>query len=123
MAMAAMRRRVLFQIALVVLGASCLSPTIPLPPPDKPDSITPLSTPGEWSIAGNCIKGALVNVINKRTHEGAVFIDEEETARYSVQIEGAECDSMYVTQEIYNDDGELEKSAQTAFILPGDACP
>jgi hypothetical protein len=53
--------------ALLVLGGSlagCLSPTIPLPPPDEP-TITPSTEPNKVQLAGrNATAGAFIVVFN-----------------------------------------------------------
>src|SRR4051794_21278374 len=59
-------------VALLALAgsASCLSPTLPLPPPDV-DSVHASDTPGTWTITGTCEPGALVLV--KDTATGLAF--------------------------------------------------
>lgn len=101
------RRALLLSVVAVlasVLGASCLSPTLPLPPPGFPDRIT-LNDDGTWVVSGSCTKGkdspTVVTVVNQKTGEGAVFEDrspDDEDCSYSVVIEGDECDPAYVKE-------------------------
>jgi hypothetical protein len=107
-----MRRLLATLAAFVSLTAtSCLSPTIPLPPPDQPDPIQ-LGATGEWTISGSCLKGAIVTVFDDTTGLGAVVEDRDGTGRYAISIAGNACDSVWVKQE--RDDDE---SARTPFIL------
>jgi hypothetical protein len=82
--------------SLVVLGANCLSPTLPLPPPEEPGSIS--NAGGEWTIIGSCIEGAEVVGYNEATGRGAVFLDREGTGVYTLSIEATECDTLVLKQ-------------------------
>jgi len=98
---------------LVAALAGCLSPTLPMPPPDAPDSIAPLSaTPGRFTIAGSCIAGALVVVFNERTGEGSVVEDRDADGRYEVEIDAELCDLAWVSQKVGEDE-----SAPTTFVV------
>lgn len=119
-----MRRRLLLPVlalasALALLAPACLSPTLPLPPPEQPSTITAGATPGTWEVFGSCHEGALVTVFNERTSRGVVVDDRELTGRYHVTIEGTECDLAWVREEV-----GPNQSASTTFVLaarkPGD---
>ena len=95
---------------LALGGSSCLSPTLPLPPPEVPETIFQ-SGPGEWTITGNCQPGALVSVMNEKTDRGeSVQLRPNETS-YSVVLEANECDVATVIVVL---DGE---SASTSFVV------
>ncbi|MFT3770802.1 MAG: hypothetical protein QM820_35715 [Minicystis sp.] len=91
-----MRRRLLFPVfvlaaALALPTASCLSPTLPLPPPEQPSTIT-AGVDGTWDVFGACHPGAMVTVFNEKTGLGVVFEDRALSGSYHVTIAGAECD-------------------------------
>lgn len=114
LALASMRRASLFFAALVVLAttASCLSPTLPLPPPEQPDFVSQDST-GLWQIAGNCDRGALVTVFDTATGRGVVVEDVARSGTYHVAIAGKVCDTVWVSQQTL----EGGESPVTAFVL------
>lgn len=118
-----MRRRLLFglgltAIATALMGASCLSPTLPLPPPDV-ESITPSAEPGVWFVSGSCAPGALVTVLNDETGQGAVFEDREESGHWSVKLVAEECDQAWASQERDGDSGSRANFTIEAFTLDG----
>lgn len=101
-----MRRRLPLRLGLIALvGAlatpSCLSPTLPLPPPDV-ESVTQSLEPGVWQISGTCTPGALVTVLNDATGEGAVYEDRTESGKWFVQLTADQCDPAWATQELGN---------------------
>ena len=106
--------------------AGCLSPTLPLPPPDIPQSITQ-APDGSWQIHGSCIAGAVVTVLDTRTGRGSVYEDLDRSGSYTVVLQAMQCDFVTVKQDAHN-----EESADTGFLLqvysqgmPGspNACP
>lgn len=110
-----MGRRSLLRIFAAVLVAlpGCLSPTLPLPPPEVPDSIGPQATnPRMWTVSGPCLEGALVVVFNERTGEGAVVEDRDRDGRYEAEIEADPCDLAWVSQALGEDE-----SARTTFVV------
>jgi len=113
-----MRRHPLLPIAglaaLATMAASCLSPTLPLPPPDLPEAISPPTSNGLWQVVGNCIPGAFVTVFNPNTSPptGTVVEDVARAGTYNVAIAGTECQLVWVEQQ--TEDGT---SAQTFFVL------
>lgn len=123
-----MRRRLVLPIlalasALALMAPACLSPTLPLPPPDQPSTITAGATPGTWEVFGSCREGALVTVMNEKTGQGVVVEDRARSGSYHVTIEGAECDVASVRETVLDDEG-AETTASTGFVLaarkPGD---
>ncbi len=97
------------------LLAGCLSPTLPLPPPDEPDSIRMGVCDGSvcsWEIAGSCDPGSRVTVIDEATGIGAVFEDRKNSGRYIVTLLARQCDLASVTVER---DGET--SSPTKFVI------
>ncbi|TKD00816.1 hypothetical protein [Polyangium fumosum] len=109
------RRSLLRFLAAALLAAlpGCLSPTLPLPPPEPPDSISPqAATPGLWTVSGACLEGAIVIVFNERTGAGAVVEDRDRDGRYEVQIEAELCDLAWVAQDLGEDE-----SARTTFVV------
>lgn len=95
------------------MAASCLSPTLPLPPPDAPEGISGPSSAGLWQISGNCVVGAIVTVFNTKTGRGEVAEDLANAGTYSVTIAGSACDLVWVDQETTGGDA----SASTTFTL------
>jgi hypothetical protein len=94
-----MNRRTLLRTlcgAAVALLTGCLSPTLPLPPPDEPTQIEPAGTTGMWEIQGNCIPGANVLIRNERTGVITGVQDRGDTGRYVVEIAAVECDPATV---------------------------
>jgi hypothetical protein len=102
--MPAVWRRWLAVMALAFAG--CLSPTLPLPPPEEPDSIQQ-GTDGVWELRGDCLAGAEVIAVNERTGRGAVFVDLQQTGRYVVVIQGEACD-VAVLSQFSGDEGSGE---------------
>jgi len=78
---AMLRRAALRLTALAVsllAAAACLSPTLPLPPPEDPDTIQPSAEhSGYWRVSGECYTGAMVTLFNDRTRKGVVVEDTE----------------------------------------------
>lgn len=124
-----MRRRLLLRLGLTALvGAlampSCLSPTLPLPPPDV-SSVTESLEPGVWQISGTCTPGALVTVLNDETGLGVVFDDRDDTGQWVVQLPADLCDRAWVRQEVGTKGSALEEFVVQPFTLdqPGEDCP
>ncbi len=94
-----------------LVGAGCLSPTLPIPPPDPPDSMHATAA-GHWQVAGDCTPGARVTVLDARTGRGAVVEDLTRAGRYVVDLEAEACDPAWVMQEV-----DEERSGQTGFVI------
>lgn len=96
---------------LALALASCLSPTLPIPPPEQPDSID-MNKDGTWSVSGSCEPGAIVTVFDTNTGEGRVVEDLANSGRYTVDIDANKCDTAWVTQVIGGD-----TSSETFFVV------
>jgi hypothetical protein len=106
------RRLLAFAMLLLALfSASCLSPTLPLPPPEAPDFIESLAG-GEWSVRGECTPGAIVLVKNNATGVIAGITDIDRDGRYTVTIKANECDLAQVWENI---NGTV--TSATAFVV------
>lgn len=93
-------------------GASaCLSPTLPLPPPELPQNLHDRGD-GVWSVQGSCIPGAEVIVLNDSTGLGAVIVDVDQKGGYYVEIKASVCDFITVQQLV-----GTEESGETGFVL------
>lgn len=96
---------------VVALVGGCLSPTLPLPPPDVPNTVT--SAADElWAIQGTCVPGAEVVVLDEATGVGVVFVDLQRTGQYTVEIHAKLCDYVTVSQSARNED-----SGKTGFLV------
>ena len=109
-----MRRRHLLTFALAaasaLLGASCLSPTLPLPPPDV-ESIQQAG-PTQWTIAGSCLPGAIVSVFNDTRNQGVLVEDTTQLGKFVVTLDADECDVGWVSQVV-----GAETSGQASFVV------
>ncbi|XXY23538.1 hypothetical protein WME88_28395 [Sorangium sp. So ce216] len=123
-----------FAIALatsLLAGAACLSPTLPLPPPEPADTIRPSSVEGMWQISGNCTPGARVSVFNERTQRGVIEDDTDNNGRYHIEIEAELCDTLLVWQELQGEGSGEESSDAQRFLVEertplgvvNDTCP
>jgi hypothetical protein len=101
--------------ALVLLGSAalvapgCLSPTLPLPPPEEPDLIRSVGE-GSWLVSGSCDKDAQVIVFNERTGEGVVRTCERGV--YDATLAGKRCDRATISEEL-----DATTSPTTEFVL------
>ena len=109
-----MRRRQLLPLALgaafALLGASCLSPTLPLPPPDI-ESVQSTDQ-RQWTIAGSCRPGAVVSVFNVTQNQGVLVEDLDFTGQFVVTLDATLCDSAWVSQV-----SRTEASAEAPFVI------
>lgn len=109
-----------FAIALAtsLFAGACLSPTLPLPPPEAPDTIRPSAErEGIWQIGGNCIPGARVNLYNERTRSGVFADDTDRNGRYLLEIEAEACDTVLVWQELASEGDGVDASAPRSFVV------
>jgi hypothetical protein len=108
-----MRRRHLtlaLAAAFALLGASCLSPTLPLPPPDV-ESVQSAGAK-QWTIAGSCIPGAVVSVFNDTQDQGVLVEDTTFSGRFVVELTADLCDSGWVSQV-----SKTETSVEVPFVV------
>src|SRR6188768_1770813 len=96
--------------AFTLVGTSCLSPTLPLPPPEA-DSIVQTSD-GRWTIAGSCNTGAIVTVFNQTQGQGVAIEDRELTGRFVIKLDANLCDVGWISQQV----GE-EPSGTSGFVV------
>jgi hypothetical protein len=89
----------------------CLAPTLPLPPPEEPDTVEPLAD-GGWAIRGAATPGAIVIGLVERTGEGTVVEDRNADGRYRLVVDAERCDVVTLWQV----DGD-ETSAKTRVVL------
>lgn len=121
-----MRRRSFFQLALAaafaITGASCLSPTLPLPPPSVDD--VQAAGEGVFTVSGTCEEGATVTLLNEATHRGVVIEDDDLDGKFFVTIEATLCDTGWAMQTTAEGSGE-----KAYFVFkpgggnPGSSCP
>jgi hypothetical protein len=96
-----------------LVGAGCVSPTLPLPPPE-PGEIHPAATPGAWTISGKSNEPhALVVVQNARTNEGVSVVTDATTGAYTVELEAKPCD----TAEVLELDDGTHEIGRTSFVI------
>ncbi|WP_437283638.1 hypothetical protein WME90_21925 [Sorangium sp. So ce375] len=122
-----------FAVALAITllaGAACLSPTLPLPPPEPADTMRPSADrEGVWQISGNCSPGARVSLFNERTQRGVIEDDTDGNGRYHLEIEAQVCDTLLVWQELEGNGGEQSEAQsfvveeRTPLGVVNDACP
>lgn len=110
-----MGRRFLLRLGFVALASalgatSCLSPTLPLPPPEV-ETVTQ-TDPAHWTITGTCSPGALVTVFNEATGRGVVYEDRTEAGTFVVELEAALCDPGWASQEHGSD-----SSGRAGFVI------
>ena len=106
------RRALLWFVAFGALAtASCLSPTLPLPPPEPPELVH-LKADGGWDISGTCLAGSLVTIFNEQTGKGVVVEDRDNNGNYRIDIDGTACDLLWIAQDLGS-----ESSARTSFVL------
>jgi hypothetical protein len=110
-------RRLLRLIRAIAAGgaafvlSACLSPTLPLPPPELPQNLHDRGD-GVWSVQGNCLVGAEVTVLNEATGLGAVIIDRDQNGAYYVELAASPCDVITISQTL-----GAEDSGSTSFVL------
>ena len=77
------RRALLLTLGIVV--TSCLSPTLPLPPPNRPNVDGPDST-GNVTLSGNVVPGATVYANNLDTGNSAGQKTDPQSGAYRFKI-------------------------------------
>src|SRR5689334_1966561 len=97
-----------FAAACALLGASCLSPTLPLPPPDV--SSVQQSAPGTWTVTGTCKPGAVVSVFDENRGKGVLVEDRENTGTFVVELPADLCDFAWVSQTLGNETARRRRS-------------
>jgi hypothetical protein len=101
---AVLSRRALLVAALMVVS-SCMSPTLPLPPPNQPDVEGPDAT-GNVTLSGSVIPGANVYANNLDTRKSAGSKSDSQTGAYRFQIAatiGAQLEFFYIYDSVTSD--------------------
>jgi len=114
-----------FLALAIVMMAACLSPTLPLPPPDEPESIQIAAVDGMWDVRGNCSPGAVVLVENVATGEIFGTEDRDYDGEYFVRVAADTCDVGEIYELL-----DSNVSATTVFVFEpvtngvaeGDSC-
>lgn len=96
--------------AFALLGASCLSPTLPLPPPDV-ESVQAAASK-QWTIAGSCTPGAVVSVFNETQKQGVLVEDTNLSGRFVVELTADLCDTGWVSEV-----SGTQASSETPFVV------
>jgi hypothetical protein len=110
-----MIRRVTLLGSCLVALASCLSPTLPLPPPDEPSSMSPSAEDPElWTISGDCPDLATVTITNEETGDGDATADikADGTCGYSLTLVAQRCDLAKLTISIDGESSEIGFTVQ-----------
>jgi hypothetical protein len=82
--------------ALAVAASSCLSPTLPLPPPTV-DSAAEGMMAGLWEVSGECQASALVIVFNNNVGSGST-VECSQAGLFHASVPGKMCDEVQVFQ-------------------------
>lgn len=104
--------------ALVVAGLAllipgCLSPTLPLPPPDPPDSVEAANEPGAWNLRGSVTPGAVVLVKNLNTGVITGTEDDQASGRYFMRVDANQCENGEVWELLGS---EVSRSTTFPFV-------
>jgi hypothetical protein len=93
-----MRRFLVASCAVVgLVGVSaCLSPTLPLPPPETPDAVGASVDAGVWEVRGSCTPGATVLIRNVNTGVISGTEDKNNDGRYFIRVDAEACDGAEV---------------------------
>ena len=111
-------------LLLCALSASgCLSPTLPLPPPEVDTIFEPQNAGDGWTISGTCTKGALVTVFNEQTGRGVVVEDRDLDGKFTVLLDATKCDLAWAKQEIGDDASGHEMFPVEAKSSSGPSLP
>lgn len=102
-------------VTLCLQAMGCLSPTLPLPPPNAPDHIV-LSDPDQlvWDLRGTNTVGAVVIIENLETAEIFGVEDRDRVGKYLIQVSAQPCDRA----EIYEIVGTTVTSPRSFVIAP-----
>jgi hypothetical protein len=95
-------------------GSSCLSPTLPLPPPE-PSDIRPASTPGRWIIVGSSNQASAEIIVRVASDTTGPSTTSDASRRYSVEVDAKLCE-VAILQEL--DPSSNEVSSVTFTIQP-----
>jgi hypothetical protein len=99
-------------LAGALLAVACYSPTLPLPPPGKPEVSAVEGKPGYYRLVGQVQPTAEVFARNRRTLLGN-FQDTGNSGRYDFEVPGEAGDEMELWYAVGNDE-----SPRVLFELP-----
>ncbi len=109
----AARRWVVLGVVLgLLLPSACLSPTLPLPPPDKPEKIEGPDAQGNVRMSGTMVPGAIAFVRNQVTGEGS-FRDTNSDGFYELTLRAQVGNSVLLWYTLNGD-----RSQATKFEIP-----
>jgi hypothetical protein len=108
------RRTLLAWAGLGVVVPGCLSPTLPLPPPDAPD-VMDLGA-GSFRLTGTLPIFATVYVRNQRTHEG---IFDGPLNQYDLTVKAQGGDNLILWYETDIGDASSPVSFELDRVPPG----
>lgn len=89
---------------LALVLSSCLAPTLPLPPPSRPEISAPDSS-GQIKIAGRVRSRATAFAQNERTFDIVGKLTDE-TGRYELTMSASSGDRIRVWQSVGTDESE-----------------
>lgn len=92
-------RRKLFVVAASLAATACLSPTLPLPPPNEPTQSELDVATSTLHLTGNVHPSAWVYALNEQTQRGYIQITGSD-GRYDLTVEAAHGDSFALWYEV-----------------------
>ena len=95
-----------------LLAIACYSPTLPLPPPGKPEVSAVEGKPGTYRLMGQVEPHAEVFARNRRTAMDRGQMTQG-SGKYDFEVEGAEGDEMELWYVVGKD-----PSPRVLFVLP-----
>ena len=109
----ALGRRAVIALGLALLVPSaCLSPTLPLPPPDRPDTIEGPDTDGNVRLSGTVPPNGVVYALNSATDIGA-FQRTREDGHYDFLLAAVAGDEILLSYSL-----DRENSQTLRFAIP-----
>ena len=104
--------RRLWLVMTLSVAVGCLSPTLPLPPPDRPNIEGPDAS-GNVTLSGSVLPGANVYADNLVTHVSVGQQVSPQTGYYRLRIAAQIGDDM----DLFYQNG-TETSGRTTFTIP-----
>ncbi len=106
-------------LALIVSAASCISPTLPLPPPTVDGESEGSS--GLWELTGSCTGGSWVYALNATSQargesDQGAFVTCSQSGSYALEVAGKICDVVNVWESLT--DGSNESATQSVLLIP-----
>jgi hypothetical protein len=97
-------RRHLWTFAAALAATACLSPTLPLPPPNEPQQ-SELDETGTVHLTGNVRPKAWVYALNQATDKGYIQITGT-NGRYDLAVQAAHGDPIVLWYELTGEPSE-----------------